>query len=119
MAEFDNLSSSIPPYSRERQALVDTLETATSKAQEATLKECLPLLNGITDPKRNPFDFNEFGIPTLERENHIAFLHENLAEFPAPFVGIDASRPWMVYWGLFALYMLGEDTTPFRARYFI
>ena len=80
------------------------------------MNECLPLLNGIDDTSRSPFDFNEFGLPKLERRDHIGFLHENLAEFPAPFVGIDASRPWMVYWALLALHMLGEDVTLFRSR---
>jgi protein farnesyltransferase subunit beta len=118
MADSENLLSSIPSYFREVPSIVDSLETETSKLQDATLKECLPLLRALADPNRNPFDFNAFGIPALEREDHVGFLHDNLEEFPAPFVGIDASRPWMVYWALAALYMLGEDITSFRSRYY-
>lgn len=116
MSDSGSLLSSIPPHFREPPAVVDSLETETSRLQKATLKECLPLLRALADPNRSPFDFNEFGIPSLEREDHIDFLHENLQEFPAPFVGIDASRPWMVYWALSALYMLGEDISSFRSR---
>lgn len=116
MTDSENLLSSIPSPLREPPAIVDTLETETSRLQEATLQECLPLLRALADPNRSPFDFNEFGVPSLEREDHINFLHENLEEFPAPFVGIDASRPWMVYWALSALYMLGEDISSFQSR---
>ncbi|KAK7899896.1 CAAX farnesyltransferase (FTase) subunit beta [Exophiala xenobiotica] len=116
MATSESFSSSMPAYFRQPPALVDGLETETSKLQSATLDECLPLLMAVDDPSRTPFDFNEFGLPSLEREDHANFLHENLAEFPAPFVGIDSSRPWMVYWALLGLYLLGEDVSPFRAR---
>jgi protein farnesyltransferase subunit beta len=96
--------------------LRDEEVTKTTEAQDRTLNECLPLLNGILDPRRYPFDFNEFGVPELMLEDHIDFLHENLSEFPAPFVGLDASRPWLVYWGLLSLHLLGEDVSPFNGR---
>jgi len=116
MSDSESLLSSIPPHFREPPALVDSAETETSRSQAATLKECLPLLRALADPKRSPFDFNEFGIPSLEREDHIEFLLDNLEEFPAAFVGLDASRPWMVYWALCALYLMGEDVSSFRSR---
>lgn len=117
MATSDHVPSSTPAYFRQPPVLIDSLETETSNLQRDTVKECLPFLAGVDDPARNPFDFNKFGVPRLEREDHINFLHENLDEFPAPFVGIDASRPWMVYWGLLSLYILGDDISLFRSRY--
>lgn len=117
MATSEPFASSIPAYFLQPPALLDDLGTETSILQHGTVNECLPLLNAANDASRNPFDFNEFGIPLLEKEDHINFLHENLGQFPAPFVGIDASRPWMVYWALLALYILGEDISPFRSRY--
>ncbi|EXJ90003.1 protein farnesyltransferase subunit beta [Capronia epimyces CBS 606.96] len=116
MANLDDFAFFIPAYFRGPPALLDSLETETSVLQADTVKECLPLLNAIEDPSRSPFDFNEFSVPVLEREKHIDFLHENLEEFPAPFVGLDASRPWMVYWALLSLYMLGEDVSRYRSR---
>jgi protein farnesyltransferase subunit beta len=116
MAGFDKVESGIPPYFQKAPPLVDHLETETSIVQEETIKDCLPLLNQIDDPKYSPYDFNEFGLPCLEKDKHVEFLLENLAEFPAPFVGIDASRPWMVYWALLGLYLLGEDVSRFRSR---
>lgn len=117
MAHSDDFASSTPVYFRQPPSLLDSLETQTSVLQSDTLKECLPLLKGVEGPARNPFDFNEFGLPSLEKEDHIQFLLENLEEFPAPFVGIDASRPWMVYWALLALSLLGQDVSSFRSRY--
>lgn len=117
MATSGSFSTGVPAYLRRPVALLDSLDTDTSRLQSATISECLPLLNAVEDPSRSPFDFNEFGLPSLEKEEHVQFLQENLAEFPAPFVGIDASRPWMVYWALLGLYLLGEDVSPFRSRY--
>ncbi|KAL6252344.1 CAAX farnesyltransferase (FTase) subunit beta [Rhinocladiella similis] len=116
MATSGSFSTGVPAYLRRPVALLDSLDTDTSRLQSATISECLPLLNAVEDPSRSPFDFNEFGLPSLEKEEHVQFLQENLAEFPAPFVGIDASRPWMVYWALLGLYLLGEDVSPFRSR---
>ena len=96
--------------------LQDNESTPTSEAQQATLDECLPLMGAVTDPSQNPFDYNESGFPHLNRDDHIDFCHENLAQFPAPFVGLDASRPWLVYWGLLSLYLLGEDVVSLRQR---
>lgn len=109
----------MPAYFRQTTKLLDALETETSMLQSATISECLPLLTAVEDPSRSPFDFNEFGLPSLEKEEHIQFLQENLAELPAPFVGIDASRPWMVYWALLGLHLLGEDVSLFRSRYWL
>ncbi|KAH0845608.1 Protein farnesyltransferase subunit beta [Fonsecaea pedrosoi] len=113
---MEDAAHQIPPYFLQAPRLLDTLETETSTIQDETMSECLPLLNGINDPSRSPFDFNEFGLLYLDKEAHIGFLNQHLDEFPAPFVGMDASRPWMVYWGLAGLYMLGEDITVFRSR---
>ena len=96
--------------------LNNDLETQTTQAQAETLHECLPLLGAINDPTRSPFEFNDFGVPELRTEDHIDFLHQNLAQFPSQFVGIDASRPWMVYWALLSLHLLGQDVSAMQDR---
>lgn len=107
---------SIPEHFTRPPPILDDLVTATSSSQKETVAECLPHLNGVADPSRNPFDFNEHGIPRLSRQDHIDFLHQSLEEFPAAFVAVDASRPWMVYWALMGLFLLGEDVTQYRDR---
>jgi len=84
--------------------------------QEKTLRECLPLICVREDSDWDPFGFNQHGVPRLDRERHIEFLKDALGEFPPRFVGVDASRPWMVYWALMGLYLLGEDVTSYRSR---
>jgi protein farnesyltransferase subunit beta len=111
MADFQ-----IPQYFGQSPALIDDLRTQTSTVQGETVEECLPLLNAVNNPSLNPFEFNEFGLPGLEKENHTAFLHENLSKFPHYFVTVDASRPWMVYWALLGLHLLGEDVSTLRSR---
>lgn len=56
--------------------------------------------------------------PPLDKDRHINFLtHLGLQpQLPRAFVALDASRPWMMYWTLCALKILGEDITPHRQR---
>ena len=107
---------SIPLHFTQPSSIRDELTTQTSIAQQDTVAECLPFLNSAEDASKSPFDFNEHGVPRLDRQGHIDFLHESLREFPAGFVAVDASRPWMVYWALMGLYLLGEDVTCYRDR---
>lgn len=92
----------------------DELETETSRLQDATVRECLPFL---TAPLGSSQDYNEHGVPRLARDKHASFLHRSLEEMPAAFVGFDASRPWIIYWALTALALLGENVEPYRERY--
>lgn len=108
--------SAVPPIFAQPPALKDKLTTRTSTDQVETVQECLPYLKGIDDPANDPFDFNEHGVLRLNRDEHIEYLKDHLGNFPATYVGIDASRPWIMYWGLMGLYLLGEDVTKYRAR---
>lgn len=105
-----DLFTSLPP-------LKDSLETQTSRVQDETVHDCLPLLAAVHDPTRNLFDFNSHGLPWLEREKHVRYLHNCLRKLPAGFVVHDASRPWILYWVLAALCLLGEDVQQYRTRF--
>ena len=94
----------------------DGLVTETSDLQDETVQECLPYLSGAVDPSKGPFDFNPHGLPPLEREKHVAFLHNVLGTLPAAYVGYDASRPWILYWALTGLYLLGQDISQYQER---
>jgi protein farnesyltransferase subunit beta len=88
----------------------DALVTGTSKLQDETVEVCLPCLGGDDEFAET----NEHGVPRLDREKHVRFLHQCLGRLPGRFVAADASRPWFLYWCLSALAMLGEDVTAFR-----
>ncbi|RMZ82773.1 hypothetical protein DV738_g1494, partial [Chaetothyriales sp. CBS 135597] len=107
---------SIPSYYLTEPPLIDDLTTKTSELQQDTIDECLPLLQAALDASQDPNDFNASGVPELRKSDHIAFLEDSLATFPARFVGLDASRPWMVYWALLGLHLLGEDVSQQRQR---
>lgn len=104
-----DLFTKLPP-------IQDSLETGTSATQRATAEDCLPLHRGVIDLSTPLFDFSEKGVPRLRRDEHIAFLHDSLEEYPATFVTIDSSRPWFLYWALMGLTLLGEDVTGYRKR---
>ncbi len=87
----------------------DQLETETSRAQDETARLCQELLATGTQTKALP--------PPLQREKHIAFLQGALGPLPAGFVAVDASRPWILYWSLTAIYLLGGDTASYHERY--
>lgn len=92
--------------------LQDLYETGTSKVQDETLEVVLPFLEG----NPNGFDVNSHGIPKLQREKHAAFLKNALGSYPAAFAAMDASRPWILYWGLQGLTALGYDVSKYKER---
>ena len=92
----------------------DVLTTETSTAQDCTIQECLPFLAGTNDFASG---LDAHGVPRLERRKHVEFLHSSLQRLPAGYVGYDASRPWVVYWALTGLCLLGEDISDYRDRY--
>jgi protein farnesyltransferase subunit beta len=90
----------------------DLLNTESSQIQEETIQECLPFLSGLQPGVK----YNEHGVPHLDRKRHIQFLHKSLRRLPAPYVAADASRPWMFYWALTGLSVMGEDISQYRER---
>jgi protein farnesyltransferase subunit beta len=115
----DLIETVIPPYFLTDPILQNSMFSPTSLLQSATISECLPFLNGLNNPTIRdftPFDYSPNGVLTLQIESHVAFLEDALSEYPAPFVGIDASRPWMVYWALLALHFLNQDISVYKDR---
>lgn len=94
----------------------DSLQTQTSILQDETMQECLPLLAGREESQRDRAGRNTLAIPRLERKKHVGFLHQCLKPLAAGFVGFDASRPWILYWVLAGLTLLGEDVRPYKER---
>lgn len=113
----DEHRPAIPDLFTQLPLIRDSLETDTSLLQDETIQECLPCLAGISDSRSSPEYLNAHGLPRLERDGHIAYLHDSLTELPAAYVAYDASRPWIVYWALTGLCLLGEDVSRYRERY--
>lgn len=109
-------STEIPTHQQEWPPIQDSLATQTTELQERTIRECLPLLLAANQPGSNPYDFDEHGYHLLNKEAHIDFVKDGLEQLPAQFVAMDASRPWLMYWSLMSLYILGKDVKPFKDR---
>lgn len=104
----------IPALFTQPPPIRDPLVTETTDLQDATLDKCLPFLKGIHNTQKDPF--NAHGVPALQRDDHVAYLYDSLEDYPSGFVAMDASRPWMVYWALAGLSLLGEDVSRVRER---
>lgn len=102
-AMVPDLFTSLPPVR-------DELQSATTVSQDDTVALCLPFLSGDRSG-----GCNDYGVPRLDRERHVRFLHKQLGNHPAPFVAADASRPWFLFWSLNGLSLLGEDVSSYRA----
>ena len=103
-ADVPAIFTSLPP-------IRDLLNTETSSVQDSTVQECLPFLAGTDE------DVNRYGLPKLHRKQHVEYFRDQLEDFPPGFVVLDASRPWMLYWALAGLCLLGEDISEYRERY--
>ena len=106
----------IPEYLTTLPPIKDALQTESSLLQDKTVQACLPLLAGRRGSSKGLMQKQSSAWPRLEREKHVKFLGLWLEEFDADFVGYDASRPWIVYWALTGLCLLGEDVTKYRER---
>ena len=98
------LFASLPP-------IKDPLVTGTSRSQDETAAQCLPF---HTAANRTIFDLTSHGIPRLDRENHVEFLSDIIQN--ARHVAFDPLRPWVIYWSLTGLGVLGEDLAQWRDR---
>lgn len=107
-------SAMIPDLFLRPPLLRDALQTSTSEIQDETAELCLPFMSGGGEVGLS--HYNDFGVPRLDRARHIKFLKASLEALPGAFVGYDASRPWLLYWCLNGLAVLGEDVTPYRQR---
>ena len=112
-ASNDNdVSPAVPALFTSWPPLRDSLATDSSISQDETREDCLPHLDGSTNTL---FDLNARGIPRLNRDKHTAFLRDTIQH--ARYIPYDAARPWVVYWSLTGLYLLGEDVEAYQKRY--
>ncbi|KAJ8122563.1 hypothetical protein ONZ43_g1274 [Nemania bipapillata] len=100
----------IPDLFTTKPPIKDSLVTETSTKQDAVEGNCRAFLQG----KREPVPVNIHGVPSLDRARHIKFLEGNLGPLPGAFKMSDASRPWMFYWCLNGLSLLGADVSKYR-----
>ncbi|XP_074114319.1 farnesyl transferase beta subunit [Cotesia typhae] len=73
----------------------EDFETTTSVEQEIVEESCLQLYKIAEDPK-------------LSRGRHISWLKKSLHKLSEGYECLDCSRPWLCYWSLHALNLLGE-----------
>lgn len=46
----------------------------------------------------------------MDKEKHLAYLRKGFLDgFPSPYISLDASRPWLVYWALHSFDLLGYE----------
>ncbi|KAJ3467306.1 hypothetical protein MRS44_004870 [Fusarium solani] len=100
---------SIPQIFTSEPLIRDDLFTESSRVQDATVDECLPFLKA-----QEHSSCNSHGLPHLDRRRHVNFLHKQLGKLPGGFMSADPSRPWIFYWCLAALSLLGEDVSSYR-----
>ena len=112
---YKSSSTNFPQWLQKTTASMfhDDLVTVTSQAQDKVTAECLPLLT-LADTQGLPL--NQHGLPALRREAHKNFLRKQLDRLPAPYMAMDASRPWLFYWTMAGLSFLGEDVSQHRER---
>ncbi|CAJ2505292.1 Uu.00g126860.m01.CDS01 [Anthostomella pinea] len=101
----------IPNLFLDSPPIKDSLSTGTSEEQDATARECVQSVAPASD---DGIPRNEYGVPHLNRERHIRFLRKSLGTLPAPYVAADASRPWIFYWCLNGMVLLGADVSSYR-----
>ena len=101
----------IPSIHTSHPAIQDPIGSQSTIAQDQTIDECLPFLTGEELPTTNAH-----GIPHIDRKRHVKFLQKQLGKLPGQFMAADASRPWIFYWCLGGLALLGENVVDYREK---
>lgn len=104
----------------------DGLPTATSDEQVATETLIRSLLDGLRNDFRDDSDTSSSSHASppsslvLDTSLHSRWLKGMMtAHLPAPYVSLDASRPWILYWCAHSLALMGyelDKETKQRAR---
>ena len=102
---------SVPELFTSSPPIRDPLITETSRSQDETAESCLPFHAGTSG---SSLQLNAQGIPRLNHEAHVEFLSYRIQN--AKYIPYDALRPWVIYWSLTGLGVLGEDLTGWRDR---
>mmetsp|Transcript_5463 Transcript_5463/g.14762 ORF Transcript_5463/g.14762 Transcript_5463/m.14762 type:complete len:536 (+) Transcript_5463:112-1719(+) len=84
--------------------LEDDTPTQTSKEQTALEKKIAGLYQEL-----DPHAEDIIEALRLMRTVHVQYLHRGLGELPSAFACLDASRPWIVYWIVHSLSLLGAS----------
>jgi protein farnesyltransferase subunit beta len=95
-------------------------ESESTKAQQGAERECQPYFVELSDLAPDQLDhLRQTGLLSpgllkiqLLREKHVEYLSQIWKQsLRAPFVSLDSSRPWMLYWCLQGCDLLGEIPT--------
>jgi len=80
----------------------DGIETETSKEQKRLERMCGELLESFTGPEE----------AELKIDAHTRYLIRGLTHLPAGYSSLDASRPWILYWILHSMELIGMFEQP-------
>ncbi|WVQ81223.1 hypothetical protein IAT38_003345 [Cryptococcus sp. DSM 104549] len=77
--------------------------------EQAETERLISQLFTVTAPPDSNLSTSSSGVsPTaLRKHEHTSFLAKTFFKLPAKFVGLDASRPWLVFWTVHSLDLLG------------
>ncbi|BBH06727.1 Prenyltransferase family protein [Prunus dulcis] len=79
--------------------------TVTQRSQKSVESQVGRIYEGFA---KHPPDA-QFRMLELKRENHIDYLKGGLRQLPSSFCILDALRPWVCFWNLHSLALLGES----------
>jgi len=79
--------------------VLDCEDTITSRDQKKTESDIIGFFKSFLSGKDDPL---------LEREQHLTWLKRGLQVLEPKFAGLDASRPWFVFWISHSLEVLGD-----------
>jgi len=83
------------------------VHSASSLEQRNVEESCLRMFEKFEAKAADVDD-----LPALNRPKTVGFLRRGIRELSEGYECLDASRPWIVYWILHALELLGEQLTP-------
>ncbi len=101
----------------------EDLESSTSVEQFRCERSCCEFLASVVClPTDRVVAMRKIGVLNdgmqfcLLKRNHVDYLRKYFTQLPGSYVTLDASRPWIIYWILHALYLLRAEPYELYSR---
>lgn len=94
-------------YSLPHEPLSSNSHPSATLDEQSETEQLIESLLQLTTPPCQPGQDFIAGSTVLRPSEHVKFFSQSLFTLPAGYVSLDASRPWLIFWTVHSLDLLG------------
>lgn len=94
-------------YDLPHQPLPSNSHPSATLGEQSETEQLIESLVSLTAPPSQPGKEAKNDSTVLRPNEHVQFFSQSLFRLPAGYVSLDASRPWLIFWTVHSLDLLG------------